>query len=70
MVHSVDTLIFSLNERVPNKGALSTDIEALSYRKYYSPFVSIMTAANKVIFDMLPMPIVFVLNIIIVFGIK
>ena len=60
----------SINGDIPSTGPVSTQREAARYLTTRSEFIKNWQLVLKVVYDILPIPLVFILNILVIIGIR
>ena len=63
-------LLFSLTEQIPSTGAVSTQSEAARYLPTRNALLKHWQTVSKVLFDILPVPLVLILNVLVIVGIR
>lgn len=70
LIIAYDVLVFSLNEKVPVPGVLSTQSEAWRYIKSQKEIVATLSFVYRMAFDVMPLPLLLILNVAIIIGIN
>ena len=69
-VTSAMVLISSINGRIPETGPVSTQREGARYLPTRSEFIRYWQVGLKVVFDILPIPLVLIMNILVIIGLR